>query len=557
MASPVIESMGVALRRPVVAGVVLLVVYGALSLLMDPHGYLGTDTGAKVATLEMMKRDHTADPNVGYWAAEWDPDGRLHPLYQSFRRDDGGWVAVSTLPMLELARPLYNLGGYRATLLLPMLGAVGAAFGARAVARRIGAVDDGWSAFWVVGLASPMAIYALDFWEHSIGVACMVGATALLLDVVEGRGRAPALWAGVLLGISAVLRNETFVYALVAVAAACLVTWGRSGAVTRALRAGVLTVVGFGGPWFANVALEGAVGASPAATRMVRATGTAEGGGSDLGLRAREGMQTLFGMNRGALGESVLLGLVIVLLLLVALRADLRTDRRFAVVCMTAAAAVYVLALSDGLRFVPGLFVAFPMAVGGIVALVRRPGSRLIAGVAIGALPLVYLFQYTGGAAPQWGGRYTLPSAVLLGVVGLVGWGPQLPVIVRGLGVISLGVTAFGVSWLGVRSHGVDRFFRDVTEQAAPVVISRNPFLIREGGAVSLGRRWLSVSDEAGFEAAVRIARRMGEQRVSVLEWGAAAPPASELPAGLREVRRSQLAFVDVPVGLVTYEITG
>src|SRR5690606_26187922 len=100
------------LRRPLPAAAVLLVLYLLLSGLMDPDGYLGTDTGAKVATLEAMDRQGSARPDVGYWAEELDPDGIVHPLYQTRLLSDGSWVNVTTLPMIELARPLYALGGY-------------------------------------------------------------------------------------------------------------------------------------------------------------------------------------------------------------------------------------------------------------------------------------------------------------------------------------------------------------------------------------------------------------------------------------------------------------
>lgn len=542
------------LRRPVLAGVVLLAVYAGLSLLMDPHGYLGTDTGAKVATLEVMSRSGTGDPDVGYWAADLDPKGTLHPLYQATPRVDGGWVAVTTLPMLELARPLYDLAGYRAALLLPMLGAVGAAFASRAVARRVGATDDGWSVYWLVGLASPVTVYALDFWEHSIGVALMVGAVALLLDVSEGRARLAAPVAGLLLGAAAVLRNEALVYAIVAVGSTTTLLWIRSGSLRRALVAGSSTVAGFAIPWFANVALERAVGAP---SRGARATGTATGFGSDLGLRVREGLQTSLGINSGGIADSVLLGLVVVLVVLVAFRREAQGDRRFARICLGAAGLVYLAGAIGGLGFVSGLFLAFPIAIAGVVHGIRRERSRVVAVMALVALPVVYLFQYTGGSAPQWGGRYTLASAILLGVVGVVELRERLPTVADGLVVLCVGVTAIGVAWLGVRSRGVDSFFDEVVDRAEPVVISRNAFLLREAGSVSVGRRWLSVADEESFRAAVGVVRRAGERRFSVLEWGADAPPAGALPPGVREVARSRLTFVDVPVGLVTYEFAG
>src|SRR5205823_3246135 len=151
----------------------VLAVFVGLSFVNDSRGFLGTDTGAKVATLKVMRQHAGLDPDVGYWAAAHDPTGRLHPLYDTVRVGHR-WIAVTTLPVLYLGHPLYDLGGYRLALLLPMLGTMAAALASRALARRLGADERlGWVAFFVVALGSPLALYALDFWEHSIGVALM------------------------------------------------------------------------------------------------------------------------------------------------------------------------------------------------------------------------------------------------------------------------------------------------------------------------------------------------------------------------------------------------
>ncbi len=105
--------MNALLRRPVVASLVLFAVYFGLGLLNDPHASLGVDTGSKVATMRMMERNGGVDPDVGYWAARFDPSGRFHPLYQTHRLDQK-WIAITTLPMLDAAYPLYRLGGLAA-----------------------------------------------------------------------------------------------------------------------------------------------------------------------------------------------------------------------------------------------------------------------------------------------------------------------------------------------------------------------------------------------------------------------------------------------------------
>ena len=454
--------------------------------------------------------------------------------------------------MLEVAAPLYRIGGYRAVLLLPMLGGVAAAFASRSIARRLDPASDGWLAFWVVGLGSPIVVYALDFWEHSAGVACVVGAVAVLLGILDRRPSWHGLAAGGLLGLGAVMRNEVLVYALVSVGLTCITLLQRTRRIADPLVVGATAVAGLGAAYLANSVLEASVGGL---SRTSRATSTASAVASTASTRLGEAFQTSIGLVSGDAMLSALLGSGVVLAVLLAVRAERRADRRFAIVCLVAGAAVYVADAVGGLGFVPGLFIAFPLAILALVPFGRSPDARLVTAMALVALPLVYAFQYVGGAGPQWGGRYTLPSAVLLGVVGSVGLRDRLPTVGRGVIALSFGVTALGAGWVAVRSNGVDQFFDRLDRESAPVLVSRQAFLLREGGAEIVGRRWLSVSDEAGFTEAVGIARAVGVDEFSVLEWDGVAPPDTSLPDDVTEVRRTQLDFLGTPVGVVTHHL--
>jgi len=288
----------------------LMLVYVGCSLLDDPRGTLGTDTGGKLATLVQMDRTHSFDPDIGYWAEGRDPNGRLHPLWYTSRVGDR-WVNVTTLPMVLVASPLYDVGGVRAVLLLPMLGAAFAALAARALSRRI-VGGDGWWAFWCVGLASPVAIYALDFWEHAPGVALMLWAVVFLYDVVDGRaGWRGALAAGALFGAAATMRTEALVYAAVAAGIAAIVlaiwstneherTWAHN------VRCGFAWLGGIGVVLLANAVLERAVLGN--GIRAGRAAGTARMAGEATSLRLEEAMTTTVGVNRFDMHTSWLVG---------------------------------------------------------------------------------------------------------------------------------------------------------------------------------------------------------------------------------------------------------
>lgn len=539
-----------ALRRPPVAALVVLALYAGLALLNSTGGYLGTDTGAKVATLDAMVEAGTLSPDVGYWAAAWDPDGTYHPLMDTARNDDGEWINVTTLPMLVAAWPLYAAGGYRLALLLPMIGAVLTAFACRDVARQIGDESDGWRAFWITALASPLAIYALDLWEHSLGAALMVGAFAALLRVFRGTWRwsLPAA-AGAALGTSAAMRTETFVVAFVFVGATCAaLAWRRQ--IGRAVACGSLAVGGFAVPWSLNGLLEAALGGN---SRADRAAGVAGGAWwSELGTRVEEAAITWFGLPGASFPGGVLLGIAAVAGIVLMAFLLRRGDRRPAALAIAAAAVAYGAGLSGGFAFVPGALVTAPVAA--LVVLVRDwdAARRFVLANALVATVLIWLFQFTGGAAPQWGGRYILAPTTLLLALGVVAL-RDVPVPVRSLAVgASVAVTVVGVAWLSHRSHDVDRFFDELAARPEDVIVSTNGFLVREAGPAAGDRRYLSVSRRGDVEGAVAVAERAGAEDVGVLTLASKPPEVGAAPLDTEE-----LELLGVPIFVHIYRLAG
>jgi hypothetical protein len=535
--------------RGVPATLLLLAAYALLSLFMSPGGYLGTDTGAKVATLDVMHTRGTARPVLGYWAEDLDPDGRLHPIYDA-TPVDGDWVHVTTLPMLQLGRPLWALGGYRLTLLLPMAGAIGAAWAARLLARRLAGDAVGWQAFWVVGLASPIAIYALDFWEHAPGVACILGAVALLAGVVDGEPPVSrALGAGALLGLAATMRTEAFVYTLVAVGIACVALLLQRRPVARAVQVGVLAIVGFAGPWIANSLLESAVGGTD---RGGRVSGAAGGGFDRLGDRGREAIITLFALRPVSAAEALLLGGLTAALVAGAIVLDRRGDATRARVVLGMAVALHLITVLGGLGFVPGLLAAAPVAIGGLLLIPGSASGRYAWCVAVVALPIVWAFQFLGGAGPQWGDRYGLATSailVTLGVVGLAAVGRTSQIGIIGLGAL---VTLTGVLWMHERTHSFDRLFDQLVERPEDVIVSRNGFFIREGGAAYSERLWLTAVTDADLDFAASVIDRAGYDTFGVLDEDRTAPAHV---AGAELTGTTEVTVVGVPLYLHSYAL--
>ncbi len=536
------------LRRPWVAAVVVLAVYGALALLNSTGGYLGTDTGAKVITLDRMAEEDTFSPAVGYWAEEWDPDGDYHPLFDTKQNAEGEWVNVTTLPMLFAARPLYELGGYRLALMLPMLGGLLAAFACRDIARRLAGGPEGWWAFWVTALASPILVYSLDLWEHSVGAGLMLGGIALLVRTPHVGGVVLAsLVAGALFGLAASMRAEAFVVAFVAVAVTCLALVLRRQ-IGRALVTGALSVVGFALPWLANASIEQDFGGNP---RTSRVSGQAQRQWwTELAERGEEAFITWFGLPGFGYPGNVLLGAAVVGAIVLGVTMHRRGEQRPAVAALVVAGVIYVLAFASGLGFVSGALVASPFAA--VAGLVRRDRERLaILGMALLMTVLIWTFQLTGGAGPQWGGRYLLVPTLLLttlGVIALVerpGRAPRVAV-----SAFAVAVTLFGAAWLQQRSHDVEAFFDDLADRPEDVVISANGFFVREAGPAYDERRYLSIGRGADLEGAVDVVRDAGFDTFAVLAGRGDAP---DLEATL--VGTDVVDFLGVPLGYHRYEL--
>ena len=512
------------LGRPVVAAALLLLVYLALASFMSPEGFLGTDTAGKVATVKVMSERGDFDPDVGYWAAEWDPEARVHGLYYTSRVGDR-FVQVTSLPLVLVARPLWDVGGYRATLLLPMLGGLGAALAARALARRLGD-GDGWTAYWVIGLASPVTIYSLDLWEHSLGLALMAWAAVALHDAVERR---PHWWrglvAGAMLGAAAAMRTEAFVYALAMTAVACLVLcFGRRRSIGAALRVGAATVVGFALMFGANLALETAVLGEP--FRSSRAGGAATAGGSMAALRVQEALTTLLAPAGWTGAAPWLLGGLLALALgYGAVKATEAGEERRVRLAAAMVAVAYLAVVVSGLGFVPGMVAATPFVAVGVALGWRTTATRLLLALAIVPLPLVFAFQYVGGAGPQWAGRYLLPSGLLAAVVGIVESRRMLAWARTGLIVLSVGVTAFGLAWLSVRSHGVAGAGTALAERQEDVLIAPDGFVAREFGATYGQRDWLAAGTPDDVRFAVDVAAASGAETFALVVVEPTTPP--------------------------------
>ena len=267
-------------------------------------------------------------------------------------------------------------------------------------------------------------------------------------------------------------------------------------------------LVGLAVPILANQLLEYAtVGGS---IRAGRATSTARAAGSSLSTRVREAFMTTLGLNRFELNLDLVLGALIVALVVYATWRLTKDDDGARLVgggLMVVAALLVVLRFTGGLGFVSGMLTASPLAAVGLVLGWGRRRVRVPVIVACVSLPLVWAFQYSGGAGPQWGGRYTLLSGALLAIAAVVVLEGRRAALVAVLLMAAL-VTGFGLAWLSQRSRGVASGFEAIVARHDQAVISVEAHALREGGAFyDSSLRWLTATDESELADAATILR--------------------------------------------------
>ena len=340
--------------------------------------------------------------------------------------------------------------------------------------------------------------------------------------------------AGALVGSAFLLRTEALVYGAIGASVALVLLYRQRRRLARALRfilefaAGAAITVGLG-----SCARAGD-GRSAACASLASEPGSAASSAGTVGSpvpgsRVSDAIATTVNLRPSLDLASYAAGAAVVAMIVIIVwgasngRSSQPREKRVLVGFALLVGGLYVVRVSQGLGFVPGLFAAAPIAAVAL-ALGWAPWKRrVLTAVAVGALPFIWLFQYVGGAAPQWGGRYELPTTMLLVVVGIVALESLPRWIGRSLIAVSVVITSFGVLWLGQRSHSIGDAMAKIDRLQQPVVVSDVAHLFREGGAsYDTDRRWLTAVDGAagpssGDRAACGLRRvrvHHGRQRV-------------------------------------------
>ncbi len=452
--------------------------------------------------------------------AEIDSEHRLYPVAGAHRGERGmaPFAKHPVYPVVLVA--LDAMGGVIAMVLLSVLGTVACAALAALLAREVtGGLER--PVLWAVGMGSPLLFDAYLLIAHTVGAALVTAAT---LAVVRGSHRqqpAAALAGACLLVALAVLfRSEALLFGL-ALGAATVVT-----GLARHRRALVTWGVAVGAAALVTAVVEKRV-----VTALVGgdagAVAVPDAGGSFLEARLEGFVNTWLRPSLETLtGADTLLVAVVAMAAAAVPVLRGRLGRPHTLVLLSVAATgmcALALAANPG-RVVPGLLVAYPLAVLGI-GLVDRTAfdasGRLLLTVTSGLFVAgVLATQYRVGGSAEWGGRYfalVVPALTVLAVDALARRARPLPVVVRvgalaGLvacsALMAVGAVTAMKTWHGHYEDllaAIDDAGRTTSpgDGGGPVVVSAYPNMARRGWPTLPAQRWLYDSKgERGSEVA-------------------------------------------------------
>lgn len=502
-------------------------------------------------------------PVVGT-SATFSPDEGLVLVQARSLAEGGGWVVEHPLPEIDAENRFYTfpgssqgtdgmapfakhpvyplvlagldrIGGVAAMMALSVLGTLAAAAAAALLARDVaGGLER--PVLWAVGVGSPLFFDGYILIAHSLGAAlATMAALAAVRGVRQARPR-PLLACTGFAAAAVLLRSEALLFAL-ALGLGIVVTG-------LARRRPALVAWGFVVP---AAALAVAYAEKLAQVALIGSANTAvsppaiQGGFFEARFTA---FLNTWLRPSTSLSDLVLIE-VTVLVLFGVFVARWRPQRSRLLLALSAG----VIAISsaglimDPGRVVPGLLVAFPLAVVAIGMVDRRyfdVDGRLLLTVTAGLfIAGVLATQYREGGSAEWGGRYfalAVPLLAVLAIDALARRAAQVQPAVR-LGAAaalatSAALLAFGsmASINGVHSFSdrlVDRIHRTAEASspgdggAGPVVVAAYGNVPRLAWTSHDGQRWLHNNDG---KISAELARRLREDGVGEVVFVGAKP---------------------------------
>jgi hypothetical protein len=207
-------------RFGLLAFLVVAVALLAVLATLPPTGFFSADCGPKYWQCVAFAEGEGWPRGFDYPARDLDPERRHIPPFTAPIGDQLASIYPVLFPLLATIPEV--AAGDRALRLLPWLAALVAAWATGRLASALrGEPVTGWTAAGALA-ATPLAFYAIAFWEHSLAAAMVVAGLLVVVESERGNARSAWRWGtlGLLVGLGAWVRSEVAFLAPVLLVAA-------------------------------------------------------------------------------------------------------------------------------------------------------------------------------------------------------------------------------------------------------------------------------------------------------------------------------------------------
>ena len=217
-------------RWPLAGLALVALAYVVWVLSLPEDTFWAGDMGVKLLQVEGLTRSSFRSLALDYPGEHVDPEGAYFPITRLFAaRVHGRWYAVFPPLFAILTAPLYLAFGNVGLYVLPAASAVAVLYLSLLLARHAALGPHEVYLPVAIGLGSPLFLYAVVFWEHSLATMLCLAAFALMLRPAGSKlFRVVSVLVGVLMGVASAMRPECYWFT-VGLIAASMVWHGRKG----------------------------------------------------------------------------------------------------------------------------------------------------------------------------------------------------------------------------------------------------------------------------------------------------------------------------------------
>ncbi len=211
----------------------LTLLYVVALVAMPPDALTQHDTGAKYLQVRNLRLTPVGlDWSINYPARPLDPNLQFVPFNPKQYYTDGQGRIYLQWPIFLglLTRIPWKVMGFWGLYVVPLLAGLGTAFASYLLALTVGVPRRvAWLAVPIVGLATPVFVYSLLFFEHTLAALLVTLSLLAAASALQNGGRLTGRMAlsAALLAWAIYFRSELYITAFVLGASLALLAWRR------------------------------------------------------------------------------------------------------------------------------------------------------------------------------------------------------------------------------------------------------------------------------------------------------------------------------------------